>query len=164
MTENQNAMVADYNPVVYTRMSTIPQSGAITYNGYLSGSLSNTSDVLTDTMVGALEMDIAFNGAGVTVSGRADGFRDSNGRSLTGELTLSSGDLDRDGDPNVDPTFTLSADGTLVDHQGRNLVFGTHLEGDFLGTSHNAVGGDALGRVTYNGTSQDFDGIFIAER
>jgi len=57
-----------------------------------------------------------------------------------------------------------SATGTLTDDAGSDLVFGVQLEGDFLGTSNDAIGGAALGGVSVDGVDQDFDGGFIAER
>lgn len=160
----QSGLISEYSPVTYTQLSRIPTTGTFTYNGYMGGTLSNSSDTVTDSVTGQMTAQITLTDSGAQVGGQVRNFRDASNAPMTGNLTLSGGALDRDGNPQSDVTLTMSANGTLRDSAGRDLVFGTRLEGDFLGSSHNAVGGDALGRVTYNGTSQNFDGTFIAER
>lgn len=151
-------------PTAYTSLSSLPTSGTATYDGYFSGQLANTNDNVTDTLIGAMSLDVGFRTNTVQVSGSVSDFVDSDDNALTGELTLSAGRLDRAGDPGSDATLTMQARGTLTDAQGQNLVIGTQLEGDFLGTGHAAVGGEVLGSVQVNGADQDFDGGFIAQR
>lgn len=151
-------------PTNYTALSSLPTSGTATYDGYFSGTLSNTTDNVTDSLIGALSLGVQFRATTVTVSGTVSDFVDSDDNALTGELTLSAGSLDRGGDPGSDATLVMQANGTLRDAQGQDLIIGTQLEGDFLGTGHAAVGGEVLGGVTVNGVDQDFDGDFIAAR
>ena len=159
------ALIATYtNPTIYTALSDVPTSGGAVYSGYVAGQLANTSDSITDTLVGDLQMNVTFNATSVAVTGTISGFMDSDNDPLSGQMTLSRGSLDRGGNPAADATLLMTATGSLRDDAGRTLVIGTQLEGDFLGTRYDAVGGEMLGRVTVNGVDQDFDGGFIAER
>jgi hypothetical protein len=160
----QAALITDYSPITYTELSTIPVSGGAEYNGYLGGTLSNKSDAITDSIVGDMSLSITFASTSPSVTGTATNFRDADDAVMTGSLTFSSGNFDRNGDPDSDATLTLSANGTLRDAQNNDLVFGGQLEGDFLGSQYDAVGGEVLGRVTQGGVDQNFDGTFIAER
>jgi len=160
----RSSLIDKFSPITYTNLTTIPTSGSATFNGYLGGKLANTTDQITDSVIGKMNMSVTFSGSSVGVSGAISEFRDAQNRIMTGQLDLTNAALDRNGNTATDATFTLSADGILRDAQNRALVFGTALEGDFLGDTYNAVGGDVLGRVTHNGSSQDFDGVFIAER
>ncbi len=164
MQSARNLLIATHSPISYTNPSALQTSGALTYDGYLGGVLANADDQLTDSMIGEMALTVTFNNSNVVVTGDASNFRDEDNAILTGTLVFSGGVFDRNGDPDADATFTMTANGTLVDDQGRPLVFGTQLEGDFFGTTYGAIGGDVLGRVTYNGSSQDFDGLFIAAR
>lgn len=165
MWDARAALLATYTePTIYTGLPSVPTSGTATYDGYFSGALSNTTDNVTDSLIGALSLGVQFRATTVTVSGTVSDFVDSNDNALTGELTLSTGSLDRSGDPGSDATLLMRANGTLRDAQGQDLIIGTQLEGDFLGADHTAVGGEVLGGVTVNGVDQDFDGDFIAAR
>lgn len=159
------ALLDDYtDPTIYTALSSVPTSGTATYEGYFAGQLANTTDNITDTLIGAMTLDVRSAASSVSVSGSVNDFVDSNDNDLSGQLSLTAGSLDRAGNPSSDATLMMTASGTLTDAQGRTLVMGTQLEGDFLGAGHAAVGGDVLGSVRVNGVDQDFDGGFIAER
>ena len=160
----QSALIADYSPITYTELSAIPVSGRAEYNGYLGGTLSNKSDSITDSIVGDMSLSITFASTSPSVTGTATNFRGADDAVMAGSLTFSDGNFDRNGDPDSDATLTLSATGTLRDAQNNDLVFGGQLEGDFLGSQYDAVGGEVLGRVTQGGVDQNFDGTFIAER
>ena len=160
----QSALIADYSPITYTELSAIPVSGRADYNGYLGGTLSNKIDGITDNIVGDMSLSITFASTSPSVTGTATNFRDADDAVMTGSLTFSGGNFDHNGDPDSDATLTLSANGTLRDAQNNDLVFGGQLEGDFLGSQYDAVGGEVLGRVTQGGVDQNFDGTFIAER
>jgi hypothetical protein len=165
MRSAQASLLSDYtSPTIYTAISSVPQSGSAVYDGYVTGQLANRSDTVTDTLLGQLRMTVGFTNSSVIVTGAARNFIDDDNVALSGSLDLSNGSLDRAGSPSNDATLLISANGTLRDAQGRNLVIGTQFEGDFLGTSRGAVGGEVLGSVTVNGIDQDFDGGFIAER
>ena len=164
MSATYTALLAEYIPVVYTDLAIVPSSGNAVYTGIVQGNLSNAGDTLTDEVTGKMALSVTFSPSTANVSGSATNFRDEDGAAMTGSLTFSGGAFDRDGDTGSDATFTLSANGTLTDTNSQQLVFGTTLEGDFWGSSYDAVGGDMLGRVTNNGARQDFDGKFIAER
>ena len=164
MRASQTSLIAQYQPVTYTALTAVPASGWAEYDGYLSGTLSNGSDDLTDTIVGDMSLRVGFTSTSATVSGNASNFRDDDNAAMDGSLTFANGSFDRDGNPNSDVTLTFTANGTLTDADGNALAFGTQMEGDFLGDRHNAVGGEVLGRVTHAGTTQNFDGAFIAER
>lgn len=164
MQSAQSELIEIYSPIEYTSLTLIPTSGAAVYDGYLSGTLANSDDGLTNTVIGDMSLVVGFTSSSVTISGSASNFRDEDDVVMAGSLTFSDGSLDRSGDPNSDVTLTLAANGTLTDVDANTLVFGAQLEGDMLGTNYNAVGGEVLGRVIHNGTSQNFDGTFIAER
>lgn len=154
---------APTNPPVYTGLSAIPTTGSADYTGFIYGELANTSDDITDSVIGSLTLEVGFNAGGASFGGTASGFVDEDDNDLTGSLTVSSGTLNRDGNPANDATVGIALSGTLTDTADRDLTFGSvALEGDFLGSAYNAIGGAALGRVTVDDVDQDFDGGFIA--
>jgi len=155
---------APTNPPVYTGLSAIPQTGGADYTGFIYGELANDSDSITDSVIGSLTLEVGFTAAGATFAGTASDFVDEDDADLTGSLTVSGGTLNRDGNPASDATVGANLAGTLTDAADRELAFGVQLEGDFLGSAYNAIGGAALGRVTVGSVNQDFDGGFIAER
>ena len=164
MSVTNTALLAQYTPVVYTDLAIVPSSGSMIYTGIVQGDLSNTGDTLTDEVTGEMTLSVTFRPTTANVSGSAKNFRDKEGAAMTGSLTFSGGAFDRDGDTSSDATLRLSANGTLTDTNSQQLVFVTRFEGDFLGSSYDAVGGDMLGGVAHNGTTQNFDGTFIAEK
>ena len=152
-------------PPTYTALGMIPTSGGVDYEGYVYGELSNNSDDITDSVIGSLTLEATFSAGGARFTGNARDFVDSDDADLDGRLTISGGALDREGSPASDATVRgVNVAGTLTDAANRALVFGFVLEGDFLGGAYNAIGGEALGRVTVDGVNQNFDGGFIAER
>ena len=164
MATMDSALLAEYTPVIYTDLGIIPVSGDASYAGIFKGDLANVADNVTDTVIGEMELAVSFTPSSASVSGSVTNFYDDDGAAMAGNLIFTDGRLDRGGDTSSDATFTLSADGSLTDANNQVLVFDTTLEGDFLGNNYDAVGGNALGRITHNGTSQNFDGTFIAER
>ena len=156
---------APTNPPVYTNLSAIPLSGSADYAGFIFGELSNSSDDVTDSVIGSLTLEASFTAGGATFGGQAADFVDSDDAELAGSLTVSGGALNRSGNSADDPTVTgITVAGILTDDADRDLNFGLTLEGDFLGSAYNAIGGEALGGVTVDGIDQDFDGGFIAEQ
>lgn len=153
---------APTNPPVYTALTLVPTTGSATYRGYLYGDLANQTDAVTDTLIGGLTMQVGYTATSVAITGAAENFVDAANAPLTGSLALSGAQLNRAGNPANDATLTVAAGGTLTDGGGRQLAIGLQLEGDFLGGAGGAIGGEALGRVTVNGASQNFDGGFIA--
>lgn len=156
-------MFADFTPVEYTNLSIVPTTGQVMYSGFVSGALSNMEDDVTDTLIGDLSINVSFEGPEI-ISGVANGFLDDDGNILTGEINLSAGELDRNGDPDVDATLTFEGSGQLQASNGDVLVIDADFAGDFLGQQYEAVGGEALGQVTVDGVNQSFGGGFIATR
>ena len=163
MRAEANQLVEDFTPVEYTDLATIPVTGGANYEGFISAELSNTTDDVTDTLIGQLHLNVSFD-PGEMVTGQADNFLDDAGEALTGTLALSQGSLDRGGDPDMDATFTFRGEGDLQDSNGRTLTLTTVFEGDFLEEDYFAVGGDVLGQVTVEGDDQTLGGLFIGRR
>ncbi len=155
-----NQLLADFTPIEYTELAMVPTVGTATYNGFISGQLSNTEDDVTDTLIGQMTVEVDFEAVDI-VTGTASGFLDDNGDQMTGMLTLMGGYLDRDGNPNVDATFLFEGTGELVDIDGQTLVLDTDFGGDFLGATGDGIGGDFAGQVTADGESQSIGGLFI---
>lgn len=157
------ALLTDHaNPVTYADPADVPTSGSARYEGYAYGVLSNSSDAITDNLIGALTLTTDFGSD--SFSGRIDTLRNTDDQPLTGQLSVSGGTFDRAGNPNSDSTLQVSLSGTVTDTGNRSLEIGAVLEGDFLGNGAEAVGGELLGTVTHNGTTQNIDGGFIAAR
>lgn len=152
------------DPVDYTALSTIPQSGNANYSGFAYGTLANTSDAITDSLIGELSLSVSFSPSTTSLTGNITDFVDQDGDALTGTLALTSGEFDRSGSPNADSTVGITVGGTLTDDTSQTLGISGRLEGDFLGSGHLALGGEFLGTVVSNGNSQNLDGGFIAER
>lgn len=151
------------DPVSFTPISSIPNATTATYDGYAYGTLANTSDGVTDTLLGQLSLTIALTASNANVSGQIDNFVDDADNAVTGELDITSGTFDRNGDPDADATLTVGFSGNLVDG-GQTLNVGGQLQGDFLGTDRQGIGGILVGSVTASGSTQAIDGGFIAAR
>jgi len=147
----------------YTALSAVPTTGGASYAGFLFGDLSDGDGTATDSLFGSLTLAVTFSASAVDFDGSATDFIDSRDDPLSGSLAVSGGTLNRSGNTASDATLRgVSVAGTLRAGDGTTLDVGVQLEGDFLGTTAEAVGGEAIGRVTVAGTSQDFDGGFIA--
>ncbi len=145
----------------YTRLATVPSTGTASYDGFVFGDLSNGAVIAS--LIGQLSLNADFSATDVVFAGSATDFVDQVDAPLSGSLTVTGGDFNRDGNPASDATLRgISVAGTLRDGSGTVLEVGLQLEGDFLGTSVGAVGGEAIGRVTSGATTLDFDGGFIA--
>ncbi len=158
----RTALFASYTPVVFTNIDVVPLTGNANYQGYMTANLGNINDTVTNTLSGQMTLNIEFEQFGFSLSGIAHQFFDGNDIGLNGTLVLSDGRFDRAGNPNENATINITTSGTLTDVQGRELMIGAQLEGDFLGSSYEGIGGDLLGRVTIDGATQNLDGIFIA--
>lgn len=148
----------------YTSLAVVPASGSAAYAGYLYGDLSISGGDTTDSLVGRLTLAVDFAPQTATFSGTATDFVDARDASLTGTLDVSGGSFNRDGNPASDATLRgIAVAGTLREGDGTTWDVGMRLEGDFLGDSAEAIGGEAIGRITVGGAAQDFDGGFIAQ-
>lgn len=146
----------------YAALSAVPTTGSARYDGYLYGDLSDGDDTVLDSLIGTLTLDVDFTATSPAFSGTVRDVVDSRDDPFSGTLTVSGGSLNRDGNPANDATLRdVTVAGTLRNSGGDNLVFGVQLEGDFLGASAEAIGGEAIGRVSVGSASQDFDGGFI---
>ncbi len=147
----------------YATLATVPSTGSATYDGFVYGELSD--DTVVDSLVGRLSLDVSFGADDFSFGGSATDFVDQNDAELSGTLAISGGSFDRDGNPANDATLRgIGLSGTLVDGNDTDWTVGIQLEGDFLGSTANAVGGEAIGRVTAGTTALDFDGGFVAEQ
>lgn len=147
----------------YTSVATVPTTGSATYGGFLYGDLSDGDAEVLESVVGRLTLEVTFTAGDPDFDGVARDFVDSRDAPLSGTLAVSGGALNRNGNPANDATLRgVSVAGTLRDGAGTDMVFGVQLEGDFLGTRVDAIGGEAIGRVSVGRTTQDFDGGFIA--
>lgn len=145
----------------YTALASVPSTGTATYDGFVYGELSD-EDVV-DSLVGRLTLDVTFTANDFAFGGSATDFVDQNDALLSGTLGVSGGTFNRDGNPASDATLRgIGLSGTLEDSDNTAWTVGIQLEGDFLGPSADAIGGEAIGRVTAGSTAFDFDGGFVA--
>lgn len=143
----------------YTTLAAVPATGSASYEGYVYGDLSGGT--ATESLIGRLTLTAAFGSDDITFTGSARDFVDHSDDPLSGTLTVSGGSFDRNGNTASDATLRgVSVAGTLQGSE--TLEVGVQLEGDFLGISADAIGGEAIGRVTVGTTSVDFDGGFVA--
>jgi len=157
-----DAMIERFQPVSFTDPNMVPAVGTANYAGYFLGQMADTDDSLADTLTGEMALQVEFAATSM-VSGTVFGILDENGDEVTGQIDLSGGVLDRDGDPNTDATFGFEGDGTLTDINSNTIILDLVFEGDFLGTDASGIAGDILGRADSGGTSQAIGGAFIAE-
>ncbi len=145
----------------YTTLSNVPSSGTATYDGFVYGDLSN--DAVANSLIGFLTLEIGFAGD-LSFAGTATDFVDQADAPFDGTLDVSGGTFNRDGNPASDATVRgVGLSGTLVDQEDVAWTVGIQLEGDFLGVTAQAIGGEAIGRLTSGATVSDFDGGFIAD-
>lgn len=160
-------LLADWAPngtVDYTALGAVPAAGRAVYTGFLYGDLSVNGGDTTDSLVGRLTLAVDFGADTADFTGLASNFVDARDAPLSGSLMVSGGSFNRDGNPASDATLRgIAVDGVLQDGDGVDWDFGVRLEGDFLGDTAEAVGGEALGRVTIGTAARDFDGGFIAQ-
>jgi len=148
----------------FSSTAVVPITGSATYDGFLYGDISDDGNAPTDSLIGALELDVSF-GSDTSFSGAVTDFQNADNVALSGSLTIVGGDFDRDGNPASDATIQgVAVSGILTDPDGTTYDLGVALEGDFLGSTAEAIGGAAIGGVSVDGVDQDFDGGFIAER
>lgn len=147
----------------YTPLSTLAvTTGTVTYEGFMRSSLANTSDTVTDVLAGQVDIAVAFDSPEM-VDGTAHSFVDEDGNSMSGQLTLSGGALNLAGDPTSDFTFQFDGDGQLQDSSGRQIDLEVSFDGDFLGATAEAIGGDVTGTATVGGNAQSLQGLFVVE-
>lgn len=144
----------------YTGLASVPSTGSATYEGFIFGELSE--EAVVDSLAGRLTLEATFDANDITFGGSATDFVDQQDAPIDGTLQVSGGTFNREGNPASDATLRgVAVAGTLEDGDGTQMVVGVQLEGDFLGTTANAIGGEAIGRVTIGSTTQDFDGGFV---
>jgi hypothetical protein len=160
----QDLLTTHADPVTYASPDDAPMSGTAQFSGYAYGSMTNSADSVTDNIIGDLNIDVVFGNTSSSFTGSIENFVDEDGTAMSGTLTLTSGTFDRLGDPAADSTIGISVRGTLTDAASQDLTIGGRLEGDFLGSSTDAIGGEFLGTVTFEDTEQDLNGGFVAER
>ena len=151
-------------PLTYTELVQIQTGGIIAYSGFFYGDLENTPAGISNNLIGELNMQITFTPTSAGVVGTASQFVDDNNDAVSGQLVLSAGMLDRAGNPENDATFSVTATGQLTELDGDILDFGGQLQGDFLGATYLAIGGDVFGRIDSSGNLYDLNGGFIAEQ
>lgn len=140
----------------------VPASGNAKYNGYFLAQLANADDNLTDSISGEMTIDVDF-GSSAIISGTVFGLIDDNSEAMSGQLTLSGGSLNRNGDPEVDATLVFEGDGVLVDVNSNSIGLDLVFEGDFLGSDATGIGGSILGQATTDQGNQSVGGIFVTE-
>jgi hypothetical protein len=141
--------------VVRTDAIALPASGSATYNGYVGGDIAGGA-LDGNTLIGELALTTEFNGVNSgAITGSATNFFDQTNTGYAGTLNVTG---------TTNPTSAinqLAADmaGTLT---AGSSSYGVDvlLDGDYLGTSPDAVGGLADGDVA----GGLFTGAFIAER
>ena len=157
-------MQSDYSASELTPSNNIPSDGgSSTYEGYVAITLQNTTDDVTDRLVGEMTLDVAFN-ASVGIGGGAHGFVDQDSVTLSGTLNFSNGSFDRGADPNSDALLTFAVKGDLSYDNGGTIAVEGGFFGDFLGPNANAVAGGINGTADIGENSPKIAGSFIAER
>ena len=147
----------------YTSLESLPEAGASEYQGYLAFRLSNADDLVSDSIAGELTLVADFARSEFSVSGNGHGFVDDLGNELSGQVELSAGSLDREGDPAIDATVSFNAEGVLTDHLSQELELELLFEGDFFGVGPSGIGGNVAGLATSTFGQHNIGGVFIAE-
>ncbi|MGJ8587339.1 MAG: hypothetical protein ACSHXW_04230 [Yoonia sp.] len=73
--------------------STIPTSGKAQYDGVVLLKLTDTTDQGFDAAAGQVNIDVAFDSS--AIDGSTYNFVDGSGDTMAGQLTISSGTIDR---------------------------------------------------------------------
>lgn len=158
-----DALISQMQPISYSPLAAIPVAGSMRYQGYFLAQLGDTSDNLTDKASGKMSVDVAFDQSEI-ISGAVTGVLDQRGNTLTGDIILSGGTLDRGGDPNTNATLVFQGTGDLMDVASNTISFDLQFEGDFLNSDVSGIGGDILGSATFSGKVQAVGGLFIVEK
>jgi len=89
-------LIEVYDEVAFTAPNALPTSDNAAYAGFLGATIYNN-----------------FGASNITATGGIGNFVDETEGAVQGVLTLSQATLNRNGDPNVDPTFVAQATGLL---------------------------------------------------
>ena len=142
--------------------SNIPTSGSAQFEGVVLLQLSDTTDRIFDRAACRVNIDVTFDGS--TIVGSAQSFVDGNGIGIAGQLDISSGTIDRMGDPNVEATVGFEMSGQLTDNLIGEVDFALDFDGDFFGDQLDALGGSISGIATAGSTEQLVGGALISEK
>lgn len=163
LTIRRENLFRKFQPIVFTNLADVPTTGSASYNGYLTGFLSNTPANLPNSLSGNVHLQVSF-GSDFAISGTAENFLDDMGFPLAGSIILSDGQLNRLGNPTVDATLSFRGDGSLENRYSKQIEVSSVFQGDFIGITGEGIGGDVLGRVTSEGTDFRLAGVFVVEK
>ena len=148
----------DTGAAVADERTNLPDSGAMTYTGYVGG------DVAGAGMVGELTLNATFAASDTgSITGSATGFQHETDGAYTGTLDVTLGEISDGGAPIDADVLSVDLNGDLQ-NGGATYATSISLDGSFFGGADNgsddptAVGGAALGFVGTEG----FDGAFVA--
>ena len=123
----------------------LPTTGAVEYNGFVTGDVGGSS------LVGQIALTADFDGD--AISGTASNFIHETAGDYTGTLD-ATGAVSATAPVGV-PQFSATLEGDLT-NAGTIHATTIALEGDFLGTDYGAIGGEALGLVGADFVSGNF--------
>ena len=158
------ALVGTYQNTDFTPLHTLPTNDSASYGGYLGATIYNNQDNRVTRVVGQADITLSFAASFITAAGSIDGFVDETQGAMQGTLYLSNATLDRDGDPDVDPTFVAQATGVLRWPSLLSRSIDIVLEGDLRTAQHTALAGEVLGHHTASGGNGRVVGSFVLER
>lgn len=157
-------LIEVYDEVAFTAPNALPTSDNAAYAGFLGATIYNNLGNKVTRVVGQAAITLNFGASNITATGGIGNFVDETEGAVQGVLTLSQATLNRNGDPNVDPTFVAQATGLLRWPSALSRNIDVVLEGDLRGTDHAALGGEVLGQHSATGGNGQVVGSFILAR
>lgn len=161
-----DGLLNEVEDLSYTDPSTLPTTGAATYDGVVGLNFEAMPDRTLQgyDMAGELEMTVNFAGAGDQITGSADNFVGLGGEEFSGALIIDDGRIDRSADLEAEYTYGAEMAGELTAEDGTGWTVDTALDGDFAGRDHSHAFGDVTGSACAASACTEVNGGFVAER
>ncbi len=142
-----------------TEPSNLPTSGSARYDGVIAIATDGVGGAPED-FAGELSLNVDFEDS--NLSGQASNFVTVDEERLDGSLAITNGDLDRNTNPEFEPTYLFDMNGTLSDSDGDEFQVDAGGAGAFLGDDGEATFGFVVGGMSSEDGTADLEGIYLA--
>ncbi len=160
LTSEAEALGERAEDMYLTDPSDLPTSGSASYEGVIGFATLGDSGAPED-FAGELSLNVDFDDS--ELSGQASNFVTAGEEQLEGSLSITNGELDRDTDPEIEPTYTFDMNGTLSDASDDDFQVDAEGAGAFLGDSGEATFGVVAGGISSEDGTSYIEGVFLAD-
>lgn len=128
-----NSLTSETSGVLFTRVSSLPTSGSVSYQGVAELNVTPTIGPGTERLLGSMGMNISFSNN--TANANITGLVNSQDQHYEGRLSMTNGVLDRSVVPSSGGRGAISGDleGTLTRPVLGDLEISASLNSNFVG-------------------------------